>query len=66
MDLRTGPAFGPIKNGLINVYPPFDRDETCDVAVGGAGIAGALASATRRSNDRAVFFQRSEEDCPVE
>jgi glycine/D-amino acid oxidase-like deaminating enzyme len=44
MDLRTGAAFWPLRNGLIAVYPPLERDERCDVAVIGAGITGALAA----------------------
>ena len=44
MDLRTGAAFWPLKNGLIAAYPPLERNERCDVAVIGAGITGALAA----------------------
>jgi len=44
MDLRTGAAFWPIKNGLISVYPALDCDETCDVVIVGAGITGALVA----------------------
>ena len=44
MDLRTGAAFWPLKDGLIAAYPPLERNETCDVAVIGAGITGALAA----------------------
>jgi glycine/D-amino acid oxidase-like deaminating enzyme len=44
MDLRTGAAFWPLKNGLIGVYPPLEHDETCDVAVIGAGVSGAFVS----------------------
>ena len=44
MDLRTGAAFWPLKNGLIGVYPPLQRSETCDVAVIGAGVSGALVA----------------------
>ena len=44
MDLRTGAAFWPLKNGLIGVYPPLERSETCDVAVIGAGVSGALVA----------------------
>ena len=44
MDLRTGAAFWPVRNGLVAVYPPLERDERCDVAVIGAGITGALAA----------------------
>jgi glycine/D-amino acid oxidase-like deaminating enzyme len=44
MDLRTGAPYWPLKSGLIGVYPALDRDETCDVAVLGAGITGALVA----------------------
>jgi glycine/D-amino acid oxidase-like deaminating enzyme len=44
MDLRSGAAFWPLKNGLIRAYPPIERDEVADVAVIGAGITGALAA----------------------
>ena len=44
MDLRTGAAYWPLKSGLISVYPALEHDETCDVAVLGAGITGALAA----------------------
>ena len=44
MDLRTGAAFWPLKNGLIGVYPPLEQSETCDVAVIGAGVSGALVA----------------------
>ena len=54
MDLRTGAAFWPIKNGLIGVYPALERDERCDVAIVGAGITGAL-----------VAHRLSEEGCDV-
>lgn len=44
MDLRTGHAFWPISNGLINSYPPLDRDERADIAIIGAGVTGALTA----------------------
>jgi glycine/D-amino acid oxidase-like deaminating enzyme len=44
MDLRSGYAFWPIKNGLIQSYPAIERDVTCDVAIIGGGISGALAA----------------------
>lgn len=44
MDLRSGAAFWPLKDGLIRAYPPIDGDETADVAVVGAGITGALVA----------------------
>jgi glycine/D-amino acid oxidase-like deaminating enzyme len=42
MDLRSGYAFWPIQNGLIASYPPLNRDITCEVAIIGGGITGAL------------------------
>jgi glycine/D-amino acid oxidase-like deaminating enzyme len=44
MDLRTGAAFWPIRNGLLATYPALDRDETADVVVIGAGVTGALTA----------------------
>lgn len=42
MDLRTGHAFWPIRNGLLATYPALTADERTDIAVVGAGISGAL------------------------
>lgn len=42
MKLRSQSAFWPIEAGLIETYPSLQRDETCDVAVIGAGVTGAL------------------------
>jgi glycine/D-amino acid oxidase-like deaminating enzyme len=44
MDLRSGAAFWPLRNGLLRVYPALDRDERADVAVIGAGVTGALVA----------------------
>lgn len=44
MDLRTGAAFWPLKNGLLNSYPALAGDERADVLVIGAGITGALVA----------------------
>jgi glycine/D-amino acid oxidase-like deaminating enzyme len=44
MDLRSGAAFWPLKNGLLHTYPALDGDETADVAVIGAGVTGALVA----------------------
>lgn len=44
MDLRSGQAFWPIKNGLLGVYPPLSQDQRCEVAVMGGGITGALVA----------------------
>ncbi|GAA5513573.1 gamma-glutamylputrescine oxidoreductase [Deinococcus carri] len=42
MDLRSGTAYWPLKNGLMHTYPPLTADERADVLVIGAGITGAL------------------------
>lgn len=42
MDLRSGYAFWPIQDGLIATYPPLKEDITCEVAIIGGGITGAL------------------------
>jgi glycine/D-amino acid oxidase-like deaminating enzyme len=44
MDLRTGHPFWMVKNGLLATYPAIAQDETCDVAIVGAGITGALTA----------------------
>lgn len=42
MDLRSGHAYWPLKNGLLASYPALASDESCEVAVVGGGISGAL------------------------
>jgi glycine/D-amino acid oxidase-like deaminating enzyme len=44
MDLKSGYPFWPITNGLIASYPSLKEDLTCDVAIVGGGITGALMS----------------------
>ncbi len=51
MDLRSGNAFWPMKNGLLASDPALVHDETCDVAVIGGGITEALV-AYRLVNDQ--------------
>lgn len=42
MDLKSGYPFWAVKNGLMHAFAPLGGDLTCDVAVLGAGITGAL------------------------
>lgn len=42
MDLKSGYPYWAVKNGLMYAVPQPDADLTCDVAVVGAGITGAL------------------------
>jgi glycine/D-amino acid oxidase-like deaminating enzyme len=44
MDLYSEHPFWPINDGLIRNYPRLDADVTCDVAIIGAGITGALVA----------------------
>ncbi len=42
MDLTSDHAYWRLKSGIVANYPPLEADRTCDVAVLGAGITGAL------------------------
>lgn len=44
MELRSPEAFWLLKNGVLTSYPSLKEDITCDIAVIGAGITGALIS----------------------
>lgn len=44
MDLVSGRPFWPIKSGLLHSFPPLQEAATCDVAVIGGGITGALVA----------------------
>lgn len=44
MELRSPEAFWLLKNGILTSYPSLKEDITCDIAVIGAGITGALIS----------------------
>ena len=44
MNLRSGHPFWLLKNGLLADYPSLKHDESCEVAVIGGGITGALVA----------------------
>lgn len=44
MDLTSGCPFWPIKSGLLATYPPLEKNLSCEVAVIGGGITGALVA----------------------
>ena len=44
MDLISGRPFWPIKSGLLHSFPPLLDDASCEVAVIGGGITGALVA----------------------
>lgn len=60
MDLKSGYPFWAIKNGLMQVFPPLERDLHCEVAIIGGGVTGAIVANTLSAagHDVAVFEQR--------
>lgn len=61
MDLKSTHPFWFIKNGLIRSYPPLERDVSCDVAIVGGGISGALlAERLTRLGMKVVVLDRRE------
>ena len=44
MDLRSGHPFWRLKNGLLADYPSLKCNESCEVAIIGGGITGALVA----------------------
>lgn len=60
MDLKSGYPFWAVKNGLMYSFPRIDEDISCDVAVIGAGITGALIAdeLAEHSHDVVVIDQR--------
>ncbi|HEY0199843.1 MAG TPA: FAD-dependent oxidoreductase [Rhodanobacter sp.] len=60
MDLKSGYPFWAIKNGLMHAFPQLQKDTSCDVAIIGGGISGALIANELAGNghDVAVFEER--------
>lgn len=44
MDLKSGQLYWPLKNGLLADYPALHENLSCDVAIIGGGITGALVA----------------------
>lgn len=42
MDLKSGYPFWAVRNGLMHAFPALTEDVSCEVAVIGGGISGAL------------------------
>ncbi|HXG89554.1 MAG TPA: FAD-dependent oxidoreductase [Vicinamibacterales bacterium] len=59
MDLRTGESYWIATNGPFATYPALHHDETCDIAVIGGGVTGALtAHALARDGVNVVIIDR--------
>src|SRR5262245_11519995 len=42
VDLHSDHPYWTVRNGLVHVYPPLERDIRCDAAIVGGGITGAI------------------------
>ncbi|MBS9403244.1 FAD-binding oxidoreductase [Halomonas sp. TRM85114] len=60
MDLKSGYPFWAVKNGLMQAFPQLCENATCDVAVIGGGITGALIAneLAQHGHDVAVIERR--------
>ena len=60
MDLKSGYPWWAIRNGLIQAFPPLEKDLRCDVLVVGGGITGSLIAdeLSRHGHDVALIEQR--------
>ena len=55
MDLTSEHPYWRIKSGIISNYPALDSDRTCDIAILGAGITGALIGETLSADGHEVI-----------
>lgn len=55
MDLTSEHPYWRIKSGIISNYPALDSDRSCDVAILGAGITGALIGETLSADGHEVI-----------
>lgn len=44
LDLHSGKLYWVLKSGLMAVAPPLEHDASCDVAIIGSGVTGALVA----------------------
>ncbi len=60
MDLKSGYPYWAVRNGLMQAFPKLHSHETCEVAVVGGGITGALIATelARHGHDVALIEQR--------
>lgn len=60
MDLKSGYPYWAIRNGLMRAFPKLQSDESCEVAIIGGGITGALIAneLAQAGHDVALVEQR--------
>jgi len=60
VDLKSGYPYWAVKNGLMHAFPPLQADASCEVAVIGGGISGALIAdeLSRHGHEVLVIEQR--------
>lgn len=60
MDLKSGYPFWAVRNGLLRAFPRLEQDASCDVAIIGGGITGAILARqlSRDGLDVMVLEQR--------
>ncbi len=63
MDLKSGYPFWAAKNGLMYAFPQLDADLSCDVAVVGAGLTGALIADELAGHDHDVVVLDQRDVC---
>src|SRR6185436_14672989 len=64
MDLRSGCPFWLLQGDHFPPYPKLDKDKSCDVAILGGGITGALvAYHLAQSGIDAILLDRRQPGC---
>ncbi len=59
MDLKSGYPYWAVKNGLMQAFPPLDRDASTDIAIVGGGITGALiADALQKAGHQVIVVEQ--------
>jgi glycine/D-amino acid oxidase-like deaminating enzyme len=53
--LKALSPFSAVNSGLLATVPPLERDESCDVAIIGAGVTGALIADRLTSDGLSVL-----------
>lgn len=63
MDLTSDHPFWAVKNGIPATYPAIDSDQSCEVAILGAGITGSLVAEALTADGHDVVMLDSRDIC---